>query len=105
MTSPSPARPTASPRGHSRLQEELVITGEAVALEIRPASVVVRTLGALIDAVAIGGGAALATVAALRVLGGLNPAQQGVLQVGVIALVTVGVPTVVETLTRGRSLG
>lgn len=89
----------------ARLQEDLIITGEAVALEIRPASVGVRILGALVDALAYVVAAVALLAAATRLLESLNPAQLGVVQVSTLAAVMVLVPTVVETLTRGRSLG
>ncbi|MCK6211824.1 RDD family protein [Georgenia sp. EYE_87] len=87
------------------MQEDLIVTGEAVALEIRPASVGVRVLGALLDAVAYAAGAVLLILGATRVLETLNTAQLGVVQVATFAVVTVLAPTTVETLTRGRSLG
>ncbi|GAA3510057.1 RDD family protein [Georgenia daeguensis] len=90
---------------HARLQEDLIVTGEAVALEIRPASVGVRVLGALLDALVHGVGAVLLIVGATRVLETLNAAQLGVVQVATFAVVMVLAPTAVETLTRGRSLG
>ncbi|MFH5824153.1 RDD family protein [Georgenia sp. AZ-5] len=87
------------------LQDDLIITGEAVALEMRPASVGVRILGALVDAVAYVLGAVALLVVGSRFVGSLNEAQLGVAQVGLFAAVMVIAPTVVETLTRGRSLG
>jgi uncharacterized RDD family membrane protein YckC len=90
---------------HARLQEDLIVTGEAVALEIRPASVGVRVLGALLDAAVYAVGAILLILGATRVLTTLNPAQLGVVQVVTFAVVMVLAPTTVETLTRGRSLG
>lgn len=89
----------------ARLQEDLVVTGEAVALDIRPASVSVRILGALVDALAALLVAVGLVLLAGRVLSTLNQAQLGVVQVSVLAGVMVVVPTAVETLTRGRSLG
>ncbi|WP_447924867.1 RDD family protein [Georgenia muralis] len=89
----------------ARLQDDLVVTGEAVALDVRPASVGVRILGGLVDALVYGGVAVLLLIAAGRVLTELNPAQLGVVQVATFAGVQVIAPTVVETLSRGRSLG
>lgn len=95
----------SSPAGYTRLAPDLVITGEAVALEVRPASVGVRVLGGLVDALALLVGAGLLLVALDPVLAGLNEAQTTTVTVVLVAAVTVVVPTLVETFTRGRSLG
>ncbi|WP_127131883.1 RDD family protein [Georgenia sp. SYP-B2076] len=89
----------------ARLQEDLIVTGEAVALELRPASVGVRILGALVDALVYVLAAVGLLLAATRLLETLNPAQLGVVQVSTFAVVMVIGPTLVETLSRGRSLG
>lgn len=86
------------------MSDEILI-GEGVALDARPASFATRLLGAVIDA-------AVAFVAFLLlvVVGGAlgvdtNPALAQAMVIGVVALVLVGLPTTVETLSRGRSLG
>lgn len=89
----------------SRLQDDLIVTGEAVALEARPASVGVRTLGAALDAVVIVAAAILVLLASTPLLERLNQAQMGVIQIVTIATIMVGSPVVIETLTRGLSLG
>lgn len=84
--------------------EDLIITGEAVALEMRPASVFSRVLAAALDILVY---AALA-VGATSVLGALPPTDDAALAaftITTVALITVIVPTTVETLSRGRSLG
>lgn len=84
--------------------EDLVVTGEGVALEIRPASVLSRMLAIALDVVlyvVVGfGGFVLLTL-----LPGWDEAALAAASVGVVALVLVVLPTGVETLTRGRSLG
>lgn len=95
----------SSSAGYSWLAPDLVITGEAVALEVRPASVGVRVLGGLVDALALLVGAGLLLVALDPVLASLNEAQATTVAVVMVAAVTVVVPTLVETVTRGRSLG
>lgn len=82
-----------------------MVTGEAVALEIRPASVGVRILGAVVDALVWLLLAVALVLLAGQVLASLNEAQLGVVQVALLAGVMVVAPTTVETLTRGRSLG
>lgn len=91
---------------HDEDAQEL-ITGEAVALDLRPASFVLRAAGTMIDALLYGG----AYVGLLIVLLGLG-AQLGLddaltKTVGVVGFVLclVVAPTAVETLTHGRSLG
>ncbi len=89
----------------ARLQDDLIVTGEAVALESRPASVGMRALGSMLDAIAVAAAAYLLLIAATPLLNQLNAAQLGVVQVVTVATIFVFVPVTVETLTRGRSLG
>ena len=89
----------------ARLPDDLIITGEAVALEVRPASFMLRVVGAVLDAVCyvvVLGSLLLATLAALDYV---NMARFMTAYIITLAGVMVIVPTVVETLTRGRSLG
>lgn len=94
---------SATTRPHG-LQDGVVI-GEGVVLDQRPASVASRLLAAVLDVAAL---VALAIVTAV-VLGNVDvavDAQTGrILTVVVLVTVTVVLPTTVETLTRGRSLG
>lgn len=78
-----------------------VVTGEAVVLEARPTSVVMRMLGAALDMTAISCVALGALLLALSTDQELTPATVIV----ALVLTYVGLPTAVETLTRGRSLG
>jgi uncharacterized RDD family membrane protein YckC len=81
-----------------------VVTGEAVALELRPASFATRALALTLDLVVLA--AVGLTVGWLLTL--LPPADSAVTSaVGLVAVVAVivGLPVTVETLTRGRSLG
>lgn len=80
-----------------------MVTGEAVALELRPANVVIRLLGGLVDL-------GLYSVAGLAVLIASsrfvdNQAQFNALLVSVIAMIMVVIPTTVETFSRGLSAG
>lgn len=81
-----------------------VVTGEAVALELRPASFATRALALALDLLVMA-----AVWLGLFFLLGLLPAADaaGTAAVGVVATVVVfvGLPVTVETLTRGRSLG
>jgi uncharacterized RDD family membrane protein YckC len=84
-----------------------LVTGEAVALELRSASFVLRAVGSIIDflvyaAALIGlliGSFAFATNA------GLDTALGRALTVSSLVICLVVIPTAVETLSRGKSLG
>ncbi len=82
-----------------------ILTGEGVLLDARPTSAATRLLAALLDLVVLGAGIVIALVA----LGAVAPdvSEEAARIVGVVALATVMVviPTTVDTLTRGRSLG
>jgi uncharacterized RDD family membrane protein YckC len=86
--------------------QDEVLTGEAVALDVQPTGFFLRALGALIDIVA----AVAVYVLFLLVMmwwggSGLDPAIMPILSIAMIVVVAVILPTVVETATRGRSLG
>ncbi|MGG5171992.1 RDD family protein [Pseudarthrobacter sp. J1738] len=82
-----------------------IITGEAVVLELRPASFLLRAVGLIIDVVLT----LVLYFVALTVVG--SAAESTDLSTGVmmslvlLIFFTVIVPVTVETLTRGRSLG
>jgi len=82
-----------------------IITGEAVVLELRPASFAARALGLLLDI-------ALSIVLLVVILAGVAAAGEDLDDAAMRALVVAGVvfclvivPVAVETLTRGLSLG
>ncbi|MFJ9819976.1 RDD family protein [Streptomyces sp. NPDC101151] len=82
-----------------------LVTGEAVALELRPAKLPSRALAILLDlvvAVLVYIGATFALVSSTS---SLDDAAQMALSIAVFLLVLVGGPIAVETLSRGRSLG
>lgn len=88
------------------MQDEGIVIGEGVLLDARPTSFANRVAGALIDVIALG----LVLVAVLWLtLGVLDLAPQGdlaqILTIVLMVTVLVVVPTTVDTLTRGRSLG
>jgi uncharacterized RDD family membrane protein YckC len=83
-----------------------LITGEAVALDLRATNFVLRAAGAVIDWLAyiglfvlilIGSSFAFASV--------MDDALSAAVTVAALAFCTVVVPTTVETLTQGKSLG
>ncbi|MFJ9559616.1 RDD family protein [Streptomyces fuscichromogenes] len=82
-----------------------LVTGEAVALELRPAKLPSRALAVLLDLVVafivyIGISIGLAAATA-----SLDDAAQVALTIAAFLLVLVGAPIAVETLSHGRSLG
>lgn len=84
-----------------------ILTGEGVALQISPASVLARAAAWLIDAVATGAAVLLLTIVVSfgwDVSDFDEAAIRALLYVAIVVLF-VGVPITVETLTRGRSLG
>jgi uncharacterized RDD family membrane protein YckC len=82
-----------------------LVTGEAVALELRPAKLPSRALAVLLDlvvAMLLYIGVTMALVAGTA---SLDEAAQLALSVATFLLVLVGAPIAVETLSHGRSLG
>ncbi len=86
------------------MSEEILI-GEGVMLDARPASFATRAVAAIIDATVL----FIASVGVLSVVdiltGFTNTAAGEALMLGFYVVLFIGVPTLVETLTRGRSLG
>jgi uncharacterized RDD family membrane protein YckC len=87
----------------ARFDDEGVVTGEAVALDVRPASALIRAGGAAIDVLL----SVLLIVALLLSLAGLSvdeAAFRAIIITGIVCCIVV-LPTAVETASRGRSLG
>ncbi|KRE26063.1 RDD family protein [Agromyces sp. Soil535] len=87
----------------ARFDEEGLVTGEAVALDVRPASALIRAGGAAIDVLV----SVLLIVAVLLALAGLD-ADEAAFRAILVATIVCGIvvlPTAVETASRGRSLG
>lgn len=93
----------ASVRAAVRIDDEALVTGEAVALDVRPASAVMRAGGAAIDVIAT----ILIGIAAFFAIAGLDLDEAAIRAVGISLVVfcIVVLPTTVETASRGRSLG
>lgn len=105
---PTPGLPTPGlpPSGPSPFEDDALVTGEAVALALRPTGFVLRAAGAIIDWIAylalfglilIGAFFALAPV--------MDDAVAAAISIAALAFCTVVVPTAVETLSQGKSLG
>lgn len=89
------------------LAQDEILTGEAVALDVQPLAYFLRALGVLIDVFL---GVLVFILLALVGMwligqGALDEAALPILTIVVLVTVTVAIPTVVETTTRGRSLG
>ncbi|WP_029253138.1 RDD family protein [Paraoerskovia marina] len=82
------------------------VIGEGVVLDMRVSSFVVRAMSTLIDvAVVVAVLIGVVVVADDSLAALLDSAYAVPFAVTLVALVTVGVPVIVETATRGRSLG
>ncbi|GAA1840922.1 RDD family protein [Agromyces salentinus] len=85
--------------------DEGIVIGEAVTLELRPASALIRAGGTIIDVllsvVLLLGVLFIATGAGLTVDGAAFRA----IAIGGVVVIIVVVPTAIETASRGRSLG
>ena len=90
---------------YATLTSDDLVTGEAVALDLPPASLGPRMASGLIDiAVTIGSLVALLVVFAVASIN-MDEAAAGAAVIAVTLIVLVIAPTTLETLTRGRSLG
>ncbi|MGH8777335.1 MAG: RDD family protein, partial [Jiangellaceae bacterium] len=82
-----------------------LVTGEAVPLELRLAKLPTRALAFAIDLAVLAIGSVLVAAAATVVLPSVDAALASALVLVGVVLVYVGIPVLVETLSRGRSLG
>jgi uncharacterized RDD family membrane protein YckC len=82
-----------------------VVTGDAVVLDVRIAQLPVRAVSALIDITVIIIGYLIALTLWAGVLGRFDDAVVGAIMIIFTVLVFVGYPLVLETATRGRTVG
>jgi uncharacterized RDD family membrane protein YckC len=82
-----------------------VVTGEAVLLDVRPATFASRAVSGTIDLAAEVAVLVVAFLVSLRLSLALDDAAAAALTLVVLVAVAVGLPVLVETLTRGRTLG
>jgi uncharacterized RDD family membrane protein YckC len=87
------------------MSEDEILIGEGVVLDARPASFATRSLAAGIDLLVLGAGAIVLTLFVLSAGSATDEAALSALALLLVVTITVGVPTMVETLSRGRSLG
>lgn len=101
---------SSAPHTYSVLHDEdpqELVTGEAVALDLRASSFVLRGAGAIIDFIVYLGGYIAILLTLLNFAGqwGLDEAlTRAIAIIGVVVCLVV-IPTVVETLSQGKSLG
>ncbi|WKG03084.1 RDD family protein [Mycolicibacterium sp. HK-90] len=86
-------------------QPEPVVTGDAVVLDVAIAQLPVRTLAALIDILVVVTGYVVGVVLWSITLSQLDEALSAAILIIFTVLALVGYPVVMETATRGRSLG
>ncbi|MEU9481819.1 RDD family protein [Streptomyces sp. NPDC048191] len=82
-----------------------LVTGEAVALELRPAKLPSRALAVLLDLVVAVVAYIVVTIVVVMSTASLDEAAQVALSIATFLLVLVGGPIAVEALSHGRSLG
>lgn len=102
------ARPTdrADSRADAQGRADELVTGEAVALDVRPAGVILRAAGSIIDTVAYVALYLLILLAFFLSLAQYtDSALTQAVSVGALVFSLLIVPVLVETLSHGRSLG
>ncbi|WP_369271459.1 RDD family protein [Streptomyces sp. R11] len=82
-----------------------LVTGEAVALELRPAKLPSRALAVLLDLAVAVIAYIIVTIGVVAATASLDEAAQTALSIAMFVLLLVGGPIAVETLSHGRSLG
>lgn len=87
------------------IQQESIVTGEAVTLEISPASPLLRAAATLVDILLTIFYAVIAAYVLQLYVDISSDSMARVVLIGGVALLTVILPLIVEVATRGRSLG
>ena len=82
-----------------------LVTGEAVALELPAAGIAIRALSGFLDLLIAGVALWVGIFVAMAMTLNADEAIIGVAMTLLVALVSVVLPTTMETLTRGRSVG
>ena len=82
-----------------------LVTGEAVALELPAAGIAIRALSGALDLLVAVVALMVGLTVAMMMTGNADDALIGVAMTVLIALVSVALPTAMETVTRGRSVG
>ncbi|TFC80232.1 RDD family protein [Cryobacterium sp. TMS1-20-1] len=100
------ARPSDRAEHDDLARDDELVTGEAVALDVRPASVILRAAGSIIDTIAYAALYLLILLAFFVAFGdSADPALTQAVVIAALVFSILVVPVLVETLTQGRSLG
>lgn len=91
--------------GYRSYASDDLVTGEGVAVELPVAGVPSRAASGIIDLLVAGVLLVAGSIAVGAVFSGTSEAVVRTVVILLVVVVTVGVPTVMETLTRGRTLG
>lgn len=86
-------------------QQEPVVTGDAVVLDVQIAQLPVRALSAIIDVTVVFIAYVIGVVLWAATITQLDPALSGAVLIIFTVLTILGYPVIFETATRGRSLG
>ncbi|WNG87155.1 RDD family protein [Mycobacterium sp. ITM-2016-00317] len=86
-------------------QQQPVVTGDAVVLDVQIAQLPVRALSALIDVTVVSVVYVLGVILWAVTLSQFDPAFSGAVLIIFTVLALVGYPTIFETATRGKTLG
>jgi uncharacterized RDD family membrane protein YckC len=107
MASPIARQPNPQTSVPTSIDGSELMTGEAVSLDLRPTAFVLRAAGAIIDFVLSIGIYLLAVLAlgAPLISGALDDATKAALNIGALVFCVVVIPTAVETISQGKSLG
>jgi uncharacterized RDD family membrane protein YckC len=97
--------PMSQPLEHSTLTADDLVTGEAVALDLPPASFGARVASGLIDLIATAITTFVVFVVLAAVIDGADQALVTATAIAAIVAIFLVIPTSMETLTRGKSLG
>ncbi|MDO4606534.1 MAG: RDD family protein [Bowdeniella nasicola] len=84
---------------------DFIVTGDAVVLEVQPATFWMRAVGTLIDIVVYVGIAVTVSILLSEWLNSLNRAQSATVWILMLVTTVLFVPMLVELMTGGRSLG
>ncbi|WP_284117272.1 RDD family protein, partial [Streptomyces fragilis] len=82
-----------------------LVTGEAVALEVRPARLPSRALAVVLDLMVVLLAWVIVMMLLFATMNTVDDAAGAAISLGTFLLIPVGAPIAVEALTRGRSLG
>ncbi|TFD56053.1 RDD family protein [Cryobacterium sp. Hh38] len=100
------ARPSDRAEHDDLARDDELVTGEAVALDVRPASVILRAAGSIIDTIAYAALYLLILLAFFVAFAdSADPALTQAVVIAALVFSILVVPVLVETLTQGRSLG